>query len=107
MHMVTHGSGNANASGRALNLKPCHDIHCLSVQVSSVGNGVANVDPYAKADASIGRLVGIVDRNLLLHFHGTAHGPIDAVKDDEQRISSGLDDPATMLADRGIDHFPP
>ena len=47
-------------------------------------------------------LVAIVARNLLLHLHGTPHGPVDAVEDDEQGIDPGLNDPATMLPDRRV-----
>ena len=46
---------------------------------------------------SVRRLVSVVDRNLLLHLHGAAHRPVDAVEHDQQRVAAGLDDPATML----------
>ena len=50
-------------------------------------------------------LVAIVARNLLLHLHGTPHGLVDAVEDDEQGVATCLNDPATMLLNRGIDHL--
>ena len=48
------------------------------MEVRSIGNRVAKIDPDAEADASVGRLVGIMDRNLLLYLHGTPYGSVDA-----------------------------
>ena len=41
--------------------------------------------------------------DLLLHLHGTAHRPVDAIEHDEQRVAAGIDDPAAVLLDRGVD----
>ena len=54
------------------------------MQISSVGNRVADVDPDAKADGPIGRLVPVMVRNLLLHLHSAAHRSVDAVEHDQQ-----------------------
>ena len=105
--MIAYCSGDAYASWRAFSLEPCRYIHRVSVQISSVGNRIAEVDPNAKADGSIRRLIAIVDRNLLLHLHGAAHGSVDAVKDDEQGIAACLHDPATMLSDRRVNQILP
>jgi hypothetical protein len=74
------------------------------MQVGAIGNRVAEVNPDAEADGSIRRLVTIADRNLLLHFHGTADRSVYAVEHDEQRVATGLDDPAAMLLDRRVDY---
>ena len=70
------------------------------------GNHIANVDPDAKSDGPIGRLVTIMVGHLLLHLHGTAHCSIDAVEHDEQGITASLDDPTTMLTYGWIDQRP-
>jgi hypothetical protein len=77
------------------------------VQVGPIGNCVSDVDADTKVDRSIRRLVSIMNGDLLLHLHGTAHRAVNAIEHDEQRITSSLDDAATMLVNRGIDHFPP
>ena len=105
MHMIAHRSRDTDAARRTLGLKSCRHIHRIAVHVSAIGNRIANVDPDAEADGSIGRLVAIVDRNLLLHLHGTAHRSVDAVEHDEQGVAAGLDDPAAMLLDRRIDQL--
>jgi hypothetical protein len=69
------------------------------MQVSAIGNRVTKVAPNAKANGSI----AVVDRHLLLHFYGAAYRPIDAVEHDEQRVAPGLDDPAAMFLNGGID----
>ena len=107
MHMIPHRSRDADAARRTLGLKPRRDIHRVSVQVSAVGNRVAKVDPDAEADGSIRRLISVVDRNFLLHLHGTAHRPIDAIEHDEQGVAARLDDPAAVLLNRRIDQVLP
>ena len=93
---------DADAARRTFGLNSRRHIHRVAVQVSPIGNRVANVDPDAEADGSIRRLIPIVDRNLLLHLHGAPHRPVDAVEHDEQRVAASLDDPATMLLDRWV-----
>ena len=107
MHMVAHRPRDADATRRTFGLEPRRHIHRVAMQISSIGNRVANVDPDAKADGSIGRLVAVMDRNLLLHLHGAAHRSVDAVEHDEQRVAAGLDDPAAMLLDRRVDQVAP
>jgi len=49
--------------------------------------------------AAVGWLISIVDRNLPLHRYGASNCAVDAAEDDKQRVSAGLDDPATMFRD--------
>jgi hypothetical protein len=97
MHMIAHGAGDADATLRTFSLKPCRYIYRLTVQVGPVGNRVAKVDPYAKAHGSIGGLIAILDRNLFLYLHGAAYRPVYAVEYDQQGVTSGLNDPATVF----------
>ena len=53
--------------------------------------------------AAIGWLFPIQDRNLLLHLHRTAHCSVDAVENQEEKVSPGLNYPAAMLLDRSVD----
>jgi hypothetical protein len=106
LHMVPNWSRNANATGRAFGLDSSRDIHRFTVQISPVGNRVANIDSNAEADGSIGRLITVMYRNPLLYLHGTAHGPINAVEHNQERIAPSLDDPTAMLVDRGVYQVP-
>ncbi len=64
-------------------LKPRCDVHRVAMEVSSLGNHVADIDGDTEADGPIGGLVAIILRHLPLHFHGTLHCTIDAVEHDE------------------------
>jgi hypothetical protein len=59
-------------------------------------------EPYAHLP-----IVTVLRRNLFLDFHGAAHRAVYAVEHDQQRIPTGLDDPATVLLDRWIDQVLP
>ena len=105
-HMISNWSRNADTARRTLSLKSCCHIHRVSVQVSAIGNRVAKVDPDPKANGPIGSMVSVLRRNLVLDFHGAAHCPVNAVEHNEQGIPAGLNDPATVLFDGGIDQVP-
>ena len=100
--MVAHRSRDANSTRWTFRLKSCCHIHGVAVQVSSIGNRVANVDSNAEPDGTIRRLASIMDGNLLLYLHSAAHCPIDAIKHDEKRIAPSLDDPAAVLFYRRV-----
>ena len=97
MHMVAHGSRDADAAGRTFRLKSRRHIDCIAMQVSPIGNRVANVNSDAKSDCSIWLLISVNDRNLLLHPQGAAYRTVDAVEHDEQEIAADEADNAVML----------
>jgi hypothetical protein len=103
MHVIAHGPGDADATRRTLGLEPCHDIHCIPVQIGPIWNGVANVEAHTEADSSILWVITIMGQNLLLNLHRAAHGSVNAVEHDEQGVAPGLDDSATVLLYRRID----
>jgi len=40
---------------------------------------------------------------LLLHLDRAEHCPVDAIEHDQQRVTSGLNEPSAMLVDRWVD----
>ena len=100
--MIAHSSRDADATRRALGLEPGRHIHRVPVEISPVGNHVTDVNADTKADGPIGGMVAVIGRYRLLHLHGTAHRPIDAIEQDEQGVASGLNDSAAMLIDRRV-----
>jgi hypothetical protein len=76
------------------------------MQVGSIGNRVANVNPDSKQNSSIWRLVLIIYRHLLLHLDGASHSAIDAVEDDEQGVAASLHDSTAVLADGRVYQVP-
>src|ERR1700693_3979680 len=107
MHMVPHLPRNTDAARWALSLKPCRHVHDITVNITAIWNHIADIDADAEADGSIRGLIPVMDRDFLLHLHGTAHRSVYAVEHDEQGIAPSLDDPAAMLADCRIDHLSP
>jgi hypothetical protein len=101
--MIANWSRNADTTRRALGLESRSYVDRVTVQVSPIGNRIAYVDSHAEADGSIRGQVAVMHRNLLLHFHGTAHGSVDAVEHNKEGVTASLDDPAAVLLDRGID----
>jgi len=67
---------------RTVGLKSGH-IHYVAVDIRAIWNYLAYIDPDPKADCLIGGLITIVGWHLLLHLHGTAHCPANAVEHDE------------------------
>ena len=107
VHMIAYRARDADGARRTFGLEPDRNVHRIAVQVGPVGNRVTDVDPHAKPDRSVGGLPCVIQRHLLLHLHGTAHRPVDAVEHDQQRVAAGLDYSATMLRDRGVDQTAP
>jgi hypothetical protein len=95
-HVVSNGASDANSTARALRLKPDRDVYNISMQVTSIRDGVADAYAYPKADGSIRRLAAIPNRYLLLNRDCTSHRAINAVEYHEKGIAAGLHDPATM-----------
>jgi len=75
------------------------------MDIETIWNYIANIDTHSETDGTIGRLVTIVARHLLLYLHGTAHRPIDAVENHEQRIPARIDDPPAVLGDGWVNYL--
>ena len=73
--MIPDCSRDADATGRTLGLKSRRHIDCITVQVSAIGNRIANVDPDTKADGSIRRLFAIMDRTCCCTFTAQRTAP--------------------------------
>ena len=75
----------------------------VTMQVGSVGDRIADVDPNSKANRPISGSVTVGCWNVLLHSDRAAHCPIDAVEYHQQRVAAGLNDSTAMRGDGWID----
>ena len=107
MHMVPDSPRDADAANGTRRLQSCRDVRTVTVQVGTLGDHVADVDPDAEPNAPVRRLVAIIDWHLLLHLHRATDGPVDGIERDQQRIAAGLHHAPAMLADRRIDQRSP
>src|SRR5690348_14367345 len=103
MNMVLDRSVRAHAAGRTPSLKPCDHIHCVAVEVGTIIDGMSKVTRDAKPYGLGRRLLCIEDLHLQLHPCGTVHRPVNAIKHDQQRLATALDDFGAMLLDRWVD----
>src|ERR1700727_1017859 len=72
MHVVAHGSRDADATGRTFGLEPCGYIHHITVDIGSIWNYIADVNADAEPDRPVQRLIAITDGHLLLDFYRTS-----------------------------------
>ena len=103
--MVAHRPRDANATGRADCLKPGGDVDPITVNIGALRQHVGDIDPNAKANALDGWKVAIEFRNAALHLGRALNRRRDAGEFDEQGIAGGIDDPAALLAQLGIDQI--
>ena len=98
--MIAHGSRNADAARRARRLESRRYIYRIAVQITSVWDRVANVDPYAKANGSIRRLVGVVDWNpsCILRAQRTAPSTLSNTSAASRRRSGRCRPPCSSIA---------
>src|ERR1700722_7842749 len=107
MHVVAHGSRDADATGRTFGLEPCGYIHHITVDIGSIWNYIADVNADAEPDRPVQRLIAITDGHLLLDFHRTSHGSVNAVEHDKEAVASGVDDPTAVLCNGRVNKNAP
>src|ERR1700748_1157934 len=74
------------------------------MQLGPISYRIADVEPDAELDGTVGRMRAIMGHYSFLHCQRTAHRPVDAVKYDKQRVAGSLDSSAAMLVDCRINH---
>jgi hypothetical protein len=74
------------------------------VQITSVGDHVAEVHTHAKLDPPRPGLRAVAIDDLPLDRSRAAHGLDDARELDEKPVSRSLDHPPAVFCDRGLDH---
>jgi hypothetical protein len=103
MDLVIGRRRQANAAGLRDALKPGRDVDAISEDVTCTDDDIADIDPDAKHDALVLR---IIDRELIdavLKHHRSAHRFHRTRKFGEQTITGVLDHAAAMLRDRRHD----
>jgi hypothetical protein len=107
MHVLAHGSRDADATGRTFSLEPCGYVHHITVDIGSIWNYIADVNADTEPDRPIWRLIAITDGHLLLDFHRTSHGSVNAIEHNKKAVASCIDNPAAVLRDGRVDENAP
>ena len=104
MQVIAHGSRDTDTARLAFSLEPRRHVHRIPVEISSICNRIANVNPDTETDRSLRWLISVMDRNLMLNLDSTAHRPVDAIEHDEKGIATSLNDPAAVFIDRRVNY---
>ena len=107
MHMIPHRARDADAAHRAFRLQSGCDVYAVAMEVSAIGDHVADVDADAEANAPVRWLIAVTDWHMLLHLNRAAHSTIDTVERYQKRVAAGLHNSAAMLADGRVDQSAP
>jgi hypothetical protein len=71
-HLIAHDLADADPAWLGQRFQPCRYIDSVTVDVATVFDDVADIDPDAELDAAIGRHIGVSRRHLALHLDGTS-----------------------------------
>lgn len=91
-NILVKGTRDAYATRRTRGFQTDCDYDGLAMQIACVGDGVADVDPNAQADALVGERFGIMFQHLLLDPHSATDRALHAVEHDQQAVASSLHD---------------
>jgi hypothetical protein len=87
-------------------LKTDSHIDNISMQVRSVGYGIANTDPNPKSHRPTGWHIAVFRWDLFLDENGATYRAIDTVEHDQQGVAAGLDNAPPVLLDGWVDQLP-
>src|SRR5207253_7963218 len=101
--VVADGARDADAAWLCECLQPSSDVDAVAVDVSAIDDHVAEIDPDPEGDPLVLGRLGIAVDHRPLNLDGAAHRIDDARKLHQHAVAGGLDNPAVMLPDFGVD----
>ena len=101
-HLIAHDPADADPARLGQSFQPCRYIDTVTVDIATVFDDVANIDPDAELEAAIGRHIGVSLRHLALHVDGTTHRVDDAGEFDQEPVAGGFADAPAVLFDLRI-----
>jgi hypothetical protein len=105
--LCCHRAGDADTAHIGKLFNPRSNIHTVAENVAVFENDIAKIDADPEFDPPILRHVRISPLHALLDFHGALYCISYALELHEHAVARGLDDPALVLCDGGIDQFYP
>ena len=105
--LIAHDPADADPARIGQRLQPRGDIDAIAEDVVAVDDDVADIDADAKVESLIGCNACVALRHAALHVDRAAHRIDDAREFHQQAVTGGLDDPAVVFGDLGIDKLPP
>ncbi|HUL90270.1 MAG TPA: hypothetical protein VLU23_19070 [Pseudolabrys sp.] len=105
LDLIVHDTRNHNAAGLSQCFQPRRHIDAITKNVVTVDNDITDIDADAELDAFLGRDIGVAFDHAALDVDDAAHRVDDTSMLDEHAVAGGLDDPAPVLSDLGINEF--
>jgi hypothetical protein len=105
--VLLNPSGHTNPARLGQAFQPGSDVDPIAENIAILDNDIALMDPDPQLDAMVCRAIATVVRDLPLDLDRAAESIDDTDELDEEAVAAGLDQPAAMRGDRGIDRFRP
>jgi hypothetical protein len=102
LDLVVGLPGDADATGLGDRFEPSGDVYAVADDVLAFDQHVAEIDADAEEHPAIRRHVRVPLGHPTLNLDSTAEGVHYTRKLHEHAVSSGLDDPASVLGDLGV-----
>lgn len=103
--MIENGLREKNRTGVGCRLHSCGGVESVSVEIVSIHDHIAEVDPYPKLEMSRIRCAGLLRRERLLNIVGAGHGVGHGAELNKATIAHQLHDAPTMASDQGVEEF--
>ena len=102
-HLVVDIARNQNAARLSERLQPCRDVDAVAIDIVAVADDVADINTDTELNAALGWHLGVTLGHTALDFDGAAHSIDNTDEFHQHPVAGGLDDPAAMFGDLGID----
>ena len=103
--VLLHSRRNTDAARLRQGFEPGSDVDPVAKDVTLLHDDVALMDTNAEFNPFRGGGPGIAPGHRLLHLGRAAQSVHHAGEFDEQSVAGGLDQPAAMCGDLGVDQF--
>jgi len=101
--LLANAGGHANAARLRQCFEARSDVDAVPGNIVAVDDDVAEVDADAEFDSLVGSLRLVVGAHQALHLDRAAERRVRAAEFEQHPVTGGLDDPAAMFGDFGID----
>src|SRR5262249_29859364 len=96
---------NTNSAWIGQTFQPSSNIHAITENITILNNHVANIDAHSQLNAFLGINAGIMLSHDGLNLGRTSKGIDYTGELNQQTVSCGFDDAASILSDHRVNNF--
>jgi hypothetical protein len=101
-HLVAYDAIDANPTRLGQTLESRRDVNTIAVDVATVLDDVADINPNTELDAPLLRHSGVAFGHLVLNLDGAAHRVDNTGELNQKPVASRLNNAAAVLLDLGV-----